>query len=64
MQNSVFILFYIYIYNHPLADFTNWIYFHLTSTVIKTQSQLTLAAEDMSNYAAFSSTVLLGFFPF
>lgn len=88
MQNSVFILFYIYIYNHPHADFTNWIYFHLTSTVIKTQSQLSmasrdegnpncsrltlcfpeptvaLAAEDISNYAAFSSTVLLGFFPF
>lgn len=61
---------------------------YLTSTVIATQSQLsmaswdesnpdcsqltlcfpeasvTLAAEDMSNYAAFSSTVLLSFFPF
>lgn len=86
-QNSVFILLYIHIH-YPLVAFTNWIYFHLTSAVIKTQSQLsvaswdegnpncsrltlcfpeptvTLAAEDRSNYAAFSSTVLLGFFPF
>lgn len=82
----VYFILYFYIH-YPLAAFTNWIYFHLTSTVIKTQSQLsmaswdegnpncsrltcfpeptvTLAAEDMSNYAAFSSTVLLGFFPF